>query len=709
MLNPFRLIEKLVYSIREAFWQYPELLFGQGDSFFSHLSKIYRAGLPYSHFISGLILFLFILLTFFSGISLGLLASNDDKMIEAIVMGVDADGRVQRINKVNPIIPSNIQLEKDLVDLIYEPLVEYNFELNSDGVWEPVVKEILAEEVIKIRQGADYQFKLRKGVRWHDGSEFDADDVMATLNLFSSLNVSNAYTQATKQLIWEKIDKYNIRICTKSTEENVTRCDDSTRNPIFSNFLELISIKILPEKNITDINSQNINSTEPKIFRAPNGTGMYKFASTSSDAITLKANSIYHDINFEPKIKTIEFKFYKTFNLAVEALQNGEVHSLAAVSTENLRDLEQYQNIIPDKSSVISNQYWAIYFNLRKDPNGKTIAPQFLSDVNVRKAIAYGIDKNKIIENALGGIGEVAVNTIDQRSEFFNPYSLLETNRESDIINVLNQKSWKYDPKLSFDENIQAANNIIKNELKDLDTDNIWLTYNPSVAKKLLDTAGWTIKNNEEYRTDKSGNIMQFSLYFVDSYDRQNIATTIQENLKSIGIKVITDRREQPGQDTSFSAPSGWSLNELNNQILSPRLFDVILYGVDTFIDPNRYELFHSSEQAHPGLNISGYASTEESVKPRENRKEGEDALVRLPKVDKRLEDARRFDPVSAKTERKENYDDVQRLIIDDSPLVFLYHPQFIYYHNSRLQNVDLSKSSSVEQRFKTINTWLLN
>ena len=577
-------------------------------------------------------------------------------------MGTDEQGRIQKINKVNPIIPTNIQLEKDLVDLIYEPLIKYEYVEQPDGSWEPDVKNILAAEVIKIKQGSDYQFNLKKGIRWHDDVEFTADDVIASFDLVSKLQKNdNAYIRAIKQLRWEKLGTYVVRVCTKGSDQEAS-CNDSQDKPIFANFLELISIKILPAHKIESINPNTIENFDAEIFRSPVGTGKYKFYSADNQSITLTRNDDYAyaaDQN-SPQIKSIEFKYYKTLAEAVQAIENGEAHSLASISVEHKQELEKNSNTNITLSPVLDNQYWALYFNLKKDPDGNPKGPSFFQDKTVRQAISSVINRDEIIQNALLGVGEEAFGPITQKSYFFN----------------------------------NAAG---------------WFTYDPAKAKTLLDSTGWTLKKGDTFRTNDKGEVMEFSLYFVDSFDRLTVARVIQKDLASVGINVIIDRRQQPGQDSSESAPSGWTLDGINREVLAPRSFDVILYGMNTFIDPDRFELFDSTQQNDPGLNISSYSGSVQTVKPRENRQAGESSLVSLPKVDRLLELTRGFDPEAAKADRKKNYDEFQTLLADDSPVVFLYHPQFIYYTNSNLTKIDLTNVSSVEDRFSNIENWVIN
>lgn len=665
MSNPLSVIEQKFYKVRDFFWNYPEYFIGDERSVKSYLKALYKSSLPYSHFVGAFILVFFVFLSIFVVDFKALLKANNNDLIEAVVMGVDDNGSIQKLTRINPILPSNVQLERDLSELIYEPLIRYEYNQTTNGVWQPTVEDVLAESVIKIREGADYQFNLRKDVVWHDGVPFTADDVIKTFDLISQIEGRNeAYIRAIKQLRWEELNPYTVRVCTKGSSDTKT-CNQTLDNPIFSNFLELISIKIIPAHKTKDITTENIDSSIPELFRSPVGTGKYEFFRADDQSVKLVWNDRYYgqktvkDANGKtvlqkivPNITTIEFRLFKTIEDAVVALENGTVHTFASNSTQYKVDLSNYPQIIQSVSPVLETEYWSMYFNLRKDPNGNALGATFFQDQKVRTAISEAIDRRDIIQNALQGVGDEALGPIPQVSEYFNK-------------------------------------------------DAGWKTYNPADANKLLDAAGWTFKNADKYRSDTKGNQMAFSLYFVNTYDRLNVAKAIKRDLELVGINVIIDRRDQPGQDTSSSSPDGWSLDDINNQFLSPRLFDAILYGMDTFIDPDRYELFDST-QDKTGLNISGYIGSVPSVRALNQK------LVALPKVDKLLEDTRRLDPDKDKKQRVENYNIVQQLIAQDAPVVFLYHPQFIYYVNSRIAKIDLTNVSSLETRFRNIENFQL-
>lgn len=656
MFNPFSYLEKLLYRVRDIFWKYPDFVF-EDNVHKRAFIELYKASSPASHFVFAgiilLVLFMGLFVTGFPSIS----SSKSKTYIEAVVLGTDSQGELQRLNKINPLTASNIQLEKDLVELIYEPLFRYEYLRQPDGTYSGGVINVLADDIVKIQQGANYEIILEQGISWHDRSEFSADDVIRTFELLSLIDKGNAYTQALKQMQWEKIDDYTVRICTKMQTDEFNSCLSDVQRPIISNFLELISFKIIPAHLSNDIDPANLNNIAT-LFRNPVGTGPYIFSNISDNQLRVVKNTLYHDgaAAAAGEVDNIEFQFYKNINDAMAALKSGEVHALATNSVEFKSDVEKYPQIKTYTSPVLNTQFWALYFNLRVRPDGSTIAPEFLNDVRVRKAISAAIDRSKLINEALENVGVEAKGPIPQESYFFN-------------------------------QNTR------------------WYTYNSIDIGAILDDAGWRFRGNDQIRTNEQGQRLEFSLYYVNSYDRNRVAESIKSDLLKIGINVITDRREQQG---GLINNPFWTLDELNSQILSTRLFDVILYGMDTFVDPDRYELYHSSQIGDQGLNIAGYQGTVQTVAPNENRTEGESSVINVSKADRWLELARSFDPEINKVDRKERYDDLQDLIAEDVPLVYLYHPQFLYFVNNNIQNISLDNVVSIENRFRNVKEWQL-
>lgn len=788
MLKVLRGFEKFLYNIRDIFWDYPSIVLDENPTR-DVVTKLYSSGIPYTHFLVATLSFttLFIIL-FVTGIP-SVLSKPNKTLYEAVVMGTNRDGEMQIINKVNPILPSNIQLEKDLVNMIYEPLIRYSYEEQKDGKQIGKVDYVLARDVITYKAGADYEFVLRQGVMWHDSAknkssknykELTVDDVIATFELMAEISDENgnAFTKAIKQLQWEKVDDYRIRICTIPVDaERGEKCDDKTDNPIFSNFFELIGFKVLPAHKLDDISTQNLNTSEPKLFRSPVGTGLFKVNDVNEKFIEMGLNTEHYslklthsggvptrylwdrikeeltqaanefntldsirfseygntvtvsfpapvlmkdigstaiedlpvkvDINSQgDRIENVRFMYFAYLQEAVDALKNGEVHSLVTNSTMYLDKLKEYTQLETHLSPVLYNQFWGLYFNLRTRPDDTSIAPAFLQEQKVRQAISLAIDKESILSNALSGVGVPAYSSIPSNSYYFNPLVFWKGDSPKHIRGLLTGK-WEYDLDKGYNTNILNANSVLSSAgVKDSVTEDGWKQYNKERAVRLLEEAGWTIVGGDMYRTNEDGEILSFSLYFVENYDRRKVAEEIKRNLDEIGVQAVINRAEQSGQLENPDAINGWSLEELNNQILSPGLFDVILYGMQTFIDPDRYELYHSSQILYPRLNIAGYQSKEKTVEKNEDRGKDESSLIQVPKVDKYLELARSYDPDKDRSARKERYDVIQEIIVDEVPVVYLYHPQFIFFTNKAVQNVNMVGVDSIENRFVNIGEW---
>jgi len=660
-------IEDILYLVRDALWSYPKVFSGDNANII-RLQKLYKASVPYSNM--ALSLFLIILLiipAFLTGFP-KVFSFTGETYSEAVVMGTDELGEIRRLNKINPLLPSNIQLEKDISTLIYEPLVEYTYkpiEKNSDE-YVGGVNFKLAESILTIKPGASYQFSLKENIEWHDGEEFNADDVIRTFDILADVGSdefqrnSNAYTRALQELHWEKIDRFTVLVCTKPVEESEDPCAIENTNPIFSNFLELVSFMIVPEHMSENVNQQTINSNEPELFRSPVGTGKFKIDDISNTSISLTAYENHPSYSEEQDIKRIVFEYYATGNEAASAVENSEVHGFASFSSQFVDEFVNYPQVNSYESPVLYNQFWALYFNLRTDLEGNPIAPAFLQDKSVREAISLSIDKERLIEDGLNEVGEVANGPIPDLSYYYNP-------------------------------------------------DAGWLNYNRERAIKLLEEAGWKLNSETGVRQNENGDQLSFSLYYVNNLDRRRVVENIKSDLAAVGIDVVVDKNKQQTNLENQEDEEFWSLEELNNQILAPRLFDVVLYGMNTFIDPDRFELYHSSQIDYPGLNIAGYVSTEQTVDKNEDREEGESSLINVPKVDRFLEQARSFNPEENREERKDRYDEVQRLIAGDVPVIYLYHPQYTYFINERVTNVNLSNTYTLEERFRNINLWRLN
>lgn len=607
MLFLLQSLQKLIYSVRSYLWNIPYLLFVGNSSPVIRLTDLYKDSRPFSHFLT----ILFVAVGIVSLVSQNVNAFfkiNTNTFVEGVIVGVDNNGELRQLNRVSPLIVSEIQLEKDLGELVYESLIKIDQSGN--------IKNVLIDNYETLDNGSRYRFHLLENVKWHDGETLTSRDVSATFKLLQQLEnsaeTSTIHSRAAVNMKLSVIDDYSFDI---SFQENT----------VIPSFFEAMSFKILPEHMLTDVNPQNINTSDPIINRNPVGTGPFRLQRVETQSITLRRNLQYRQ---DIAIEILKFDLFPNEISAVNAIKSGQIHGLAGISIDNLRDLNNNYATQVLTSDVIYNQYWAMYFNLDNE---------LFADKKLRQAISSAINKDRIVETLLG-YAEVSDSSI---------------------------------PKSSF-----AYADVNK------------YTYDPVKSAELLEEIGWVLPPGKLYR-EKDGKQLEFELLYVDNEDREKIATVINQDLAEVGInvKIVPE-----------------SLAKVRDEYIIPKQFGSLLFGVQTFIDPDRYELFHSSQISHPGLNISSYRSSREvlAVVP-DPEKQGRVVTKKIPEIDDILDDARK---ITNKETRKTKYTLFQEILAEDVPVIFLYHPKETYIINRRVKNVDVSKISYLEERFDTIESW---
>lgn len=243
---------------------------------------------------------------------------------------------------------------------VYDRLVDYNEET---GEFEPA----LAESWSVSDDGMVYTFKLREGVKWHDGSDFTAEDVKYTVERGIE-TACGIYPSVDKAVI---VDPYTIEF--HMTEPNSLLMDKQWNGDA-----------CILKKDCGD-----------GVAQEPNGTGAYKIKEwVAGDHLTIEANPDYW--GEAPKIKTIKFVTMPEANTRLVSVQSGDVDA-APIPAANVKQASADANLkVLSKESTQLN-YVALNVNYKP-----------LSDVRVRQAIAYALDKDAIIEAQLEGNGVVA-------------------------------------------------------------------------------------------------------------------------------------------------------------------------------------------------------------------------------------------------------------------------------------------------------------
>lgn len=150
------------------------------------------------------------------------------------------------------------------------------------------------------------------------------------------------------------------------------------------------------------------------------------------------------------------------------------------------------------------------------------------------------------------------------------------------------------------------------------------------------------------------------------------------EGLAQIAEEIATSWREGLGITVKVAKVAPSKVNE----ILAERNFEAAILGQEVERDPDRYNLWHSTQKDFPGQNISGYAD---------------------PRADRALEEGRK---ALNRSVRKAHYRNFERLFIADNPAILLYHPQFHYWVSRKFTGLDLSRIFTPEERFRNFQEW---
>ena len=233
-----------------------------------------------------------------------------------------------------------------------------------------------------------WEFKLRKGVTWHDGTAFTADDVVFTFGRAGNVpNSPSSFGGAIKGKTVTKVDDHTVQITA------------GTVYPVMAN--DLATIMIVSKKYGDGAQTPDYNSGKAAI-----GTGPFKLVKfTPGDRIELARNDAYWGKKAGwPKAS---FRLIKSGPSRVAALLAGDVDVIEDVPTADIERLKKEPKL--ELSSGVSNR--VVYFFVdharettpfAKGKDGAEIKNP-LRDARVRKAMSKAINRKVIVDRVMEG------------------------------------------------------------------------------------------------------------------------------------------------------------------------------------------------------------------------------------------------------------------------------------------------------------------
>ena len=217
----------------------------------------------------------------------------------------------------------------------------------------------LAESYTVSDDGLTYVFNLKKDVKFHNGKDFKAEDVVWTYDQYAGVS-SGEPKSAKFQIIKgvKALDDYTVEV---------------TLGERHNEFIYLTLKPIMPK----DYEDQDTN---------PVGTGPFKFVSYSpGEILVLERNDDYHKKDHIPSYKNLEIIRMKDVQTIVMALKSGDIDITPRLSQEEKAQLEGDATFVEGPQNLVQT------LGLNND-----VEP--FNDIRVRKALNYGINRDELIE-----------------------------------------------------------------------------------------------------------------------------------------------------------------------------------------------------------------------------------------------------------------------------------------------------------------------
>jgi peptide/nickel transport system substrate-binding protein len=339
--------------------------------------------------------------------------------------------------RLDPVI-ANDSASGTINDQVFNGLVKYDKDIKLVGD--------LAERWDVSADGKTITFHIRRGVKWHDGVEFTADDCLFTYQKLIDPKVVTPYSSSYMDVKnAEVVGRYTFQVTYKEP---------------FSPALESWAIGMIPKHLLEgkDINTDIFN-------RKPVGTGPYKFKEwIAGQKIMLDANNEYFE--GRPNIDQFIYRIIPDSSTMFQELLSGGVDMMGLSPLQYLRKSET-RRIKENyrKFRYPANAYTYMGYNLTN--------PLF-KDIRIRQALSYAINRQSIIDGIILGLGKPCTGPFSYVSWAYNPRA----------------KSYEYDPE-------RARRMLAEAGWKDRNSDGV-LEKN---AKPFRFTIMTNQGNNERIRT----------------------------------------------------------------------------------------------------------------------------------------------------------------------------------------------------------------
>lgn len=561
---------------------------------------------------------------------------REQTVLQPAVGGTYVEGLLGEPRFVNPLFASANDVDADLVRLLYTGL----FRFDEYGAVVPD----LAERHEVTTDGKTVTVTLREGVRWHDGANLTADDVVFTIHLIQDVAAASPLRSAFRGVTVERVDERTVKF--------------AIDRPL-AVFLSALTVGILPQHLWSDTPPAHLPLAELNL--RPIGTGPYRFVGLTKDrrgsvrSYTVERYAGVH--RTPPLLERVTFRFAPDTDQLIAALNSREIDgigTLIPVPPDALarRDIVRYPIRIPSSS--------AVFLNEKRAPA--------LRELAVRRALSIAVDRRSLIANVLNGGGEpIGGPLIPGFTGVADPPAPDAFDAEQ-AATLLDGAKWtRVNPDAFIATRTSAELRKLEDEKKKAGKKKTELAATEEERTAIEARVREELISEQPYYRMKDGDVLDITITTPDAPELSAMAGQVQQWWRSIGIRVRLD-----------TVP----LERIRGEVIPNRAYDTLLFSQILGPDPDPFPFWHSSQVRHPGLNLSYFS----------NRA-----------IDKLLEDAR---GTLDHEERGKKYAEFQKLLREERPAIFLTTPVLTYVMSSAVHGVRLTQLAQPADRFALMHEW---